>query len=165
MKKTAEVLLDVFNHEASQARVVLSVAKGRDLKFTPGSGLRSMGEVANHLAQIPSLDPAMYCQEIKSIQEAQETEKKLKRTSVDDMLKLFDEGLKEVNKRFSNMTDEEFLANNLQPCYSQGPPKSWAQYLPELTTHLVMHKMQLWMFLKLSGADVNMMTYYGMPQS
>jgi hypothetical protein len=164
MKKTADILLDVFNHEASQARVVLSVVKGRNLKFTPGSGLRNMGEVANHLAQIPSLDPAMYCNEIKSIQEAQVAEKKLMRNSVDEMLKIFDEGVKTVNSRFSAMSDKELLVENLKPCYSQGPPKSWAHYLPELTTHLVMHKMQLWMFLKLSGADVNMMTYYGMAQ-
>ena len=161
MPKIVDVLLKVFNHEAANARVVLKAAKGMDLSFVPKDGMRSMKVLANHLAQIPSLDPAMYCQEIKSIEEAAATEKKLTRDSVDQMLKLFDEGVKKVNARFTNMPDEELLRDQLHPCYDQGPPKSWAHYFPELTIHMAMHKMQLWMYLKLAGADVDMMTYYG----
>jgi hypothetical protein len=161
MAKIANVLLNVFNHEAQQARVVLMTAKSMDLNFVPKQGMRAMREVANHVAQIPSLDPAMYCQEIKSIEEAQVFEKKLVRDSVDEMAKIFDDGVNKVNARFSKMTDVQLMKETLQPCYSKGSPKSWAQYLPELTTHLVMHKMQLWMYLKLAGANVDMMTYYG----
>jgi len=161
MPKIVDVLLKVFNHEAAQSRVVLKAAKGMDLTFVPKEGMRPMKGLANHLSQIPSMDPAMYCQEIRSIEEAQATEKKLTRDSVDQMLKLFDEGVKKVNARFANMADDELLKEQLKPCYEQGAPKSWAHYFPELTTHMAMHKMQLWMYLKLAGADVDMMTYYG----
>ncbi len=59
------------------------------------------------------------------------------------------------------MPDEEFFAKTLKPFYESGPMRSWANYMPEFITHLAMHKMQLWMYLKLAGVEVNMMTYYG----
>ncbi len=59
------------------------------------------------------------------------------------------------------MSEKEFFAKTLKPFYQQGDAKNWTYYMPEFITHLAMHKMQLWMYLKLAGADVNMMTYYG----
>ena len=161
MTDTVEVLLSVFNHEAKQARVVLEVAKNADSKFTPMEGMRSLLEVANHLAQIPSLDYRMYLKEIDSTESAQSWEKKLNRESIDEILVVFDKGIKDVNEFFKGMNDKEFLEKKLKPFYEQGDQKGWDFYMPEFITHIAMHKMQLWMYLKLAGMDVNMMTYYG----
>ena len=77
------------------------------------------------------------------------------------MVEVFEKGIKRVVAYFKGMQDKEFLEENITPCYMKGPPKSWAHYLSDITRHLAMHKMQLWMYLKLAGKPVDMMTYYG----
>ncbi|MFW9832333.1 MAG: DinB family protein [Candidatus Thorarchaeota archaeon] len=161
MPTIVDVLLKVFLHEAQQARCVLEAIKDTDLNYSPKEGMRTLGELANHLAQIPLLDPSMYSQEIADLKQAQAREKALKRNTLPELLTVFDEGIDAVQTRFSKMSETTFFAKTLQPFYEQGDKKSWAYYMPEFITHIAMHKMQLWMYLKLAGVKVNMMTYYG----
>jgi uncharacterized damage-inducible protein DinB len=161
MTTVVDVLLEVFEREAQQARVVLSTINNTPKNYTPKEGMRTLWELANHLAQIPLLDPSMYSGKIANLEQAQAEEKRLKSDDLKGVLSIFDKGIKEVNKRFKKMTEEEFFAKNLKPFYETGPEKNWAYLMPEFITHIAMHKMQLWMYLKLAGANVNMMTYYG----
>ncbi|UCE09468.1 MAG: hypothetical protein JSW61_10920 [Candidatus Thorarchaeota archaeon] len=161
MTRIVEVLLDSFKHEAKQARVVIDVARKAKSRFAPKKGLRTLEALVNHIAQIPTLDPSFYSGELESMEAAQKVEKDLWCKDVDDALILFDEGVEDASERFAEMSDDELLAKNLRPFYETGEEHNWAYYIPEMTRHIAMHKMQLWMYLKLSGLDVNMMTYYG----
>ena len=161
MPSIIEVLLETFEEEAKQARCVLKVIKDSQLSYTPKEGMRTLGELANHLAQIPHLDPSFFDGEITDFEDARAREATLNRKLVTDLITVFDEGLAKVKKRFSKMSENAFFAMNLKAFYEKGPKRNWAHYLPEIITHIAMHKMQLWMYLKLSGAPVNMMTYYG----
>jgi hypothetical protein len=67
-----------------------------------------------------------------------------------------------IHEFISKLSDDQLTENSLKP-FDQEAPKSWAYYIPEITTHLAMHKMQLWMYLKLAGAPVSMRSYYGTP--
>jgi hypothetical protein len=156
-----EVLLDSFKHETHQARVVIDKARMANSDFVPFKGMRSLITLVNHLAQIPTLDPAVYSSELSTGEAVQKKEEEMYRSDVSDILSVFDEGVKHIEKRLSKMSDKELLEKNLRPFYETGDEKNWAYYIPEMTRHLAMHKMQLWMYLKLSGLDVNMMTYYG----
>ena len=156
-----DVLLDSFKHEARQARVVIDKAKVANLDFTPYEGMRSLIALVNHLSQIPTLDPAVYSSELASGEAVQKKEMELHCVDVKDALRVFDEGVKRTEKRFNKMSEKELLEKNLRPFYESGDTKNWAYYIPEMTRHLAMHKMQLWMYLKLSGLSVDMMTYYG----
>jgi hypothetical protein len=156
-----DVLMDSFKHEARQARVVIKKVRMAKHDFVPSKGMRSLIDLVNHLAQIPLMDPSMYSNELKSAEAAQKKEQELYRDNIDGALGVFDEGVERTMQRFSTMSEEELLENSLQPFYETGEKKNWAYYIPEMTRHLAMHKMQLWMYLKLSGLDVNMMTYYG----
>jgi uncharacterized damage-inducible protein DinB len=161
MSNTVNVLLEAFEHEAKQARVVIAAIKDADMDYTPKEGMRTLRELANHLAQIPLLDPAMYSREIEDVEQARAREKELRREDLDGILAVLDEGILAVKQRFTGMADKDFLAKNLQPFYEKEERKNWAYYMPEFITHISMHKMQLWMYLKLAGVKVNMMTYYG----
>ena len=160
MPTIIEVLLDAFEHESKQVRVVIEATGGTDMKYTPKKGMRTLRELANHLAQIPLLDPAMYAREIADVEQARAREKELFREDIDGILAVLDEGVQAVKRRFTGMTEKEFLAKTLKPFYEK-TEKSWAYYLPEFILHMAMHKMQLWMYLKLAGVKVDMMTYYG----
>ncbi|MDO8055471.1 MAG: hypothetical protein Q6361_01290 [Candidatus Hermodarchaeota archaeon] len=161
MSSIIGVLMDTFELEAQQARCVLNVVKDSDMKFTPKKGMRTLGGLANHLAQIPHLDPSIYDGEIASIDEARASETDLNRDTITEILTVFDEGVAAMKKRFVKMTEKTFFAKELLAFYDQGEPRSWANHLPDIITHIAMHKMQLWMYLKLAGYPVNMMTYYG----
>ena len=70
MASIIEVLLDSFELEAKQARCVLNVTKDADLKYTPKKDLRTIGELANHLAQVPLIDPSIFDGELADVKQA-----------------------------------------------------------------------------------------------
>jgi uncharacterized damage-inducible protein DinB len=155
------VLLETFEGEAKQARCVLEAVKDSQMQYVPMEGMRTLGELANHLAQIPLLDPDFFNGKISDVENARAREAELNRETTSDMISILDEGIKAMTQKFSNMSEDEFFSKTLTTFYEQGPKRNWAHYFPEIITHIAMHKMQLWMYLKLSGASVNMMTYYG----
>ena len=154
-------LLAVYLHEAEQAKTVISIIKPEYLGFTPKEGMRSLVELSNHLAQIPSMDLKMYSGELMDFEQTKKHERELKRFNLAELLKVFDDGIEKVKTYFTDMSEQAFYDNKIKPFYDKGPAKNWAFYLPESITHIAMHKMQLWMYLKLAGANVDMMTYYG----
>ena len=165
----SSILLDMLTNESKQTRHVLESAKHVDLQFTPKAGIRPISDLANHIAQIPLIDLKFYSMEFKTLAEVQATEISGRKNSIDEMLIVYDQGIEKIKAFISKLSDEQLLENNLKVTlslfYQDRPEKSWSHYIPEITTHLAMHKMQLWMYLKLTGAPVNMMTYYGIPQS
>ncbi len=161
MSTIVDVLLQVFEHEAKQASAVLRACETVQFEYVPMEGMRTLVELANHLAQIPILDPSLYTRELATAEQTRAREKELYRESLEGLLTVFSEGIQAVKQRFAGMKEKDFFTKNLQPFYEEGSKKSWAYYLPEIITHIAMHKMQLWMYLKLAGAKVNMMTYYG----
>ena len=107
MPTIIEVLLDAFEHESKQVRVVIEATGGTDMKYTPKKGMRTLRELANHLAQIPLLDPAMYAREIADVEQARAREKELFREDIDGILAVLDEGVQAVKRRFTGMTEKD----------------------------------------------------------
>jgi uncharacterized damage-inducible protein DinB len=161
----SELLLEMLVHESKQARFVLTVAKDTDLKFSPNDKMKPLLDLANHIAQIPLIDYKFFNMDFDNFEQTQKLEKELHKDSIDELLTIFDQGIEYIREHFAKLSDEEVLEKNKKPFYEEGPMKNWAHYLPTIVTHLAMHKMQLWMYLKHAGAPVNMMTYYGIPQS
>jgi hypothetical protein len=165
MDTIAKILVNALEHESNQARFVLEAAKDTDLTYTPKDDLRPLIDLANHLAQIPLIDFKFYSKEFQTFEEVQAFEKELRRDDIAKMLEVYDKGIKTLKENISIMSDEQMMEKNLKAFYEEGEEKNWAYYLPEITSHLAMHKMQLWMYLKLAGAPVSMWTYYGVPKS
>jgi uncharacterized damage-inducible protein DinB len=163
IKSVVDTMLEVFIHETNQAKTVISTIKPEYFGFTPKEGMRSLIELANHLVQIPSIDLKLFSGEFKDSEQTRKHETELNRFKVDELLKVYDDGIEEVKTYFYEMSDQDFFMFNIKPFYDKGSMKNWAYYLPESITHTAMHKMQLWMYLRLIGAEVNMMTYYGHP--
>ena len=155
----------MLDHESSQARFVMVAARDSDLKFKPTKDLRPLIDLMNHMAEIPTIDLKFCAMEFSGFEEVRDMEKELHRNTVDDMLTLYDDGMKSIHEYISKLSDNQLTEKNLKVFYEEGPPKSWADCIPEITTHLAMHKMQVWMYLKLAGVPVSMYTYYGVPKS
>jgi len=155
----------MLEHESAQTRSVLSAAEGIDPHYIPCSGIRPLEDLANHLAQIPIIDYKFFTKEFNSFEQVHALEKELRHSAIKDLIALFDEGVATIIKHLKRLSDKSVLKENLKAFFEQGLEKSWAECIPEITTHIAMHKMQLWMYLKLAGAPVSMWTYYGVSES
>jgi uncharacterized damage-inducible protein DinB len=165
MGTISKILLDVIDHESRQTRFVMTAAIGSDLNFKPSDEMRSLFDVMNHLAEIPTIDLKFCKMQFNDFEEVHAMEKELRRDTIDELLALYDRGMETIHEFISKLSDDQLTENSLKPFDQEGPPKSWAHYIPEITTHLAMHKMQLWMYLKLAGVPVSMWTYYGVPRN
>lgn len=165
MDTIPSILLNMLEHESSQARFVLASVKDVDMQFTPMDSLRTLDDLANHLALSPLIDFYCYTKKFQEVEQIQEMEKQLKSDNIEGMLKVFDKGIGIIKEHISALSNNQALEENLKAVYEQGPDRNWTHYLPEITTHLAMHKMQLWMYLRLAGAPVSMWTYYGVPRN
>jgi hypothetical protein len=165
MERIPKILIEMFESESAQARFVLSSAKDVDLQYCPCDDIRPLVELANHLAQIPTLDFKFYTKDFESFEQVHVVEEELRRSTIEDMIVVFDEGVRMLKEHLETLSDEDVLKENLKAFYEQGAEKSWTHYIPEITTHIAMHKMQLWMYLKMAGVPVSMWTYYGVPRT
>lgn len=154
----------MLEHESKQARFVLAASNDVDLKFSPKE-MRPLIDLANHIAQIPLLDFKFFNMDFDDFEQTKKMEKDLRKDSIDELLAVFDKGIDYIKENLAGLSDDEVLENDKKPFYESGSEKNWAHYLPTIATHLAMHKMQLWTYLKLAGAPVNMYTYYGIPHS
>ncbi len=162
MKTIKDVLLDFFEDEIKEVRVVMEKAKEVSLDFRLTEDSRTLLELVNHIAQIPHIDIDIYSGKFPSGEETHKLELKLNKKKIDDALKVFDDSCNYLREYFEKLTDEDLLKETLRPFYEpDSPPRPWTHFLPKLTTHLALHKGVLWSYLKAAKANVNMFTYYG----
>ncbi|NHJ86561.1 MAG: hypothetical protein FK734_13935 [Asgard group archaeon] len=162
MKSRKDILLEMFEDESQEVRFMLVKAKEVSpiSKLTPDT--RTILDLVNHIAQIPRIDIGIYNGELSSGELAHKMELELNRDTMDEAITVFDEGCKYTKNYFSKMTDEELTEAKMRPFYEpEAEFRSWAYFLPKLTTHLVLHKGILWSYLKLTNEKVNMFSYYG----
>ena len=117
MEVIKEVLLDFFEDEVKEVRVVIEKAKEvpHDCRLT--NECRTILELVNHIAQIPRIDVDIYSGKLPSGEDAHKLELKLNKKNIDDVLKVFDVSCKYLRKYFEKLTDEDFLKENIFiPC-------------------------------------------------
>jgi uncharacterized damage-inducible protein DinB len=162
MKIIKDVLLDFFEDEVKEVRVVMEKANDVPLTFRLVKDSRTLLDLVNHMAQIPRIDIDIYSGKFPSGEETHKLELLLNKKDIDEALVVFDNGCDYLRKYFKKFNDEELLKETLRPFYEpDSPPQSWTHFLPKLTTHLALHKGVLWSYLKAAKANVNMFTYYG----
>lgn len=162
MKIMKDVLLDFFEDEVKEVRVVMEKADEVPLTFRLTKDSRTLLSLVNHIAQIPRIDIDIYSGKFPSGKETHKLEILLNKEDLDEVLEVFDNGCDYLRKYFKKFTDEDLLKETLRPFYEPDSPlRSWTHFLPKLTAHLALHKGVLWSYLKAAKAKVNMFTYYG----
>ena len=162
MKIIKDVLLDFFEDEVKEVRVVMEKADEIPLNFRLTKDSRTLLNLVNHIAQIPRIDIDIYSGKFPSGKETHKLEILLNKKDIDEVLEVFDNGCDYLRKYFEKFTDKDLLKETLRPFYEpDSPPRAWTHFLPKLTTHLALHKGVLWSYLKAAKAKVNMFTYYG----
>ncbi len=162
MENIKDILLAFFEDEVKEVRVVMEKAKDVSLDFRLTEDSRTLLELVNHIAQIPRIDVDIYSGKFPSSEETHKFELQLNKENIGDALNVFDDCCVYLRKYFEKLTDEDLLKKTLRPFYEPDSSlRSWAHFLPKLTSHLALHKGVLWSYLKAANANVTMFTYYG----
>lgn len=121
----------------------------------PGK-LRNLIELANHLAQIPAVDTAI----LRGLpeEEIQRTERELWNDNVVGLKGVLREGYEELHRFMEKLSISEFETGSATAFY--GRTQTYAQWLLEVITHLYHHRAQLYTYLRLAGAPVEMRMLY-----
>lgn len=126
------------------------------LDWRPRENMRSMMELANHLAQIPAVD-------LKILQEGTEPEiraleARLHRTNPAELMQVWRDGLASLTEFYLGLTPEQLEQKTGKSYYGHEAPM--AQWLLEIITHSFHHRAQLFNMLKMLGRPVDMFTLY-----
>jgi len=135
---------------------LLSLAREEHLDYRPQEGMRSLRELANHLAQVPAVDLTIL--KGATEKEVQEAERSLDRSDPAGWQEVLRDGQKELYRYIERLSLDEYENNSGTAFY--GRTQTNAQWLLEIITHLYHHRAQFFMYLKLNGYDVSTKTLY-----
>lgn len=119
--------------------------------YRPQDNMRTMLELANHLAQIPAVDYRI----IRGDKEGElgKLEGELARDNGDELCEVVREGVADMSRFYERLSFDEY-ENGSATAYF-GRTQTHAQWLLEVITHMYHHRAQLFMYLKLNGYDVS----------
>ena len=126
------------------------------LDWRPHENMRTVMELANHLAQVPSVD-------LKIMQggteaEVRALEASLRRSSPSELTHVWRSGVGAVAEFYAGLTPEQFETQVGTAFYGHAMPLS--EWLLEIITHAYHHRAQLFTYLKMLGRPVDMFTLY-----
>jgi uncharacterized damage-inducible protein DinB len=124
--------------------------------WSPGKKMRTLIEVANHLAQIPSIDLTIL--QGSSETEVQEMERTLFMNNRVDLTSVWEGGLDAIEQFYGTLPTEEYHTRICKAFYGySATPEKW---LLDIITHGYHHRSQLFTYLKILEAPVDMSTLY-----
>ncbi|MHA1449460.1 MAG: DinB family protein [Candidatus Hodarchaeales archaeon] len=126
--------------------------------WKPADDMKSMGDLANHLARDPIAMLAMFRGEITE-ETYQSAEKGLTLTDAPSLVKTYEKGLKELIS-YLEENIENAREKNLKLFYRESPTSLYSEVF-EMIGHQWFHLGQLFTYLRINGVKVNMGAYYG----
>lgn len=126
------------------------------LDWRPRENMRTLLELANHLAQIPAVDLAIL--QASSQETVRGLEARLSRAEPAEIAVVWRGGVEAVEAFFRPLTAEQFENQVGKAFY--GHEATLAEWLLEIVTHTYHHRAQLFTYLKLMGLPVDMFTLY-----
>jgi uncharacterized damage-inducible protein DinB len=152
-----DLLLEEMELLVRTTKQLLARVKPEHWEFRPHESMRTLEEVATHLAQIPAIDLAI-------LQEQDEVavrilEKELTPDDPSRLPEVMEDGFSRLKAYMVSLPEEEFTGKKTRAFYSE-KPVSQAKWLIEIVSHTAHHRAQLFDYLKQLNYDVNMFDLY-----
>jgi len=151
------LLLDELEWISGNCCRLLGMAKPEHMDWRPQEGMRTLAEVANHLAQIPSVD--LRIMKGDSEQEIKDLEQSLMRQQPQQWCEELRGGVITLRHFIETLSLDDYENGSGMAFY--GRTQTYANWLLEVVTHMYHHRAQLFMYLKLNGYKVDTSTLYG----
>ncbi|GAA5346223.1 hypothetical protein PLACP1_23840 [Planifilum fimeticola] len=153
-----ELLLEELGAGVRTTKKLLARVRPGEWDFRPADNMRSLGELANHLAQIPLVDLAILQE--KSEEEVRRLESEYASSDPEKLCEWMEEGFQSLCDYMRGLDEETFLTRTTKPFYADHG-STQAKWLVEIVTHVYHHRAQLFQYLKQLGHPVNMFDLYG----
>ena len=150
------LLLAELEHIVANCCRLLALIRAADHGYQPRPQMRTLLELANHLAQVPAADYRIMRGDAETQVSAYEEE--LRRESPDDWRSVMREGAADLARYVEHLTHDNYENGSCTAYY--GRTQTNAQWLLEVITHIYHHRAQLFTYLKILGYDVNTRTLY-----
>jgi uncharacterized damage-inducible protein DinB len=151
-----ETLLKVLTQLNGSMEELFAQIQPEHTEWRPRENMRSMLELANHLAQVPTVDLKIMQQGTE--QEVRALEVSLHRSNPAELIHVWRSGLGAVVEFYGTLTPEQFDQQMGTAFYGHSAPLS--EWLLEIMTHSFHHRAQLFTYLKQVGRPVDMFTLY-----
>jgi len=149
-----ELLILEFDQEMKNTRTTLERVPADKKDFAPHSKSMPMGKLAPHVAQLPSFGLTVLT--TPELDFSKRSFTPLQFESTDQLLKALDEGAVKVRAALQNTSDEAWKEN--WKLSFQGKPifsgSRFLAYREMFLNHLVHHRAQLGVYLRLNGKPV-----------
>jgi len=125
----------------------------------PAANMRTLLELAQHLAGVPSVDLLILRE--KSREEVRELEHRIEDdgSDSDKLTAWMASGLKDLKAYMEGLSDEDFLHKQTKPFYLEHATAQ-AKWLIEIVTHAQHHRAQLFNYMKALGYEISMFDLY-----
>jgi uncharacterized damage-inducible protein DinB len=128
----------------------------QDGGYRPRENMRTLLELATHLAQVPSIDLLILQGAPETAIRAREAE--LTSADPERIAQIWTEGVAAVKAHFAPMDATTFATTKGKAFY--GHEATMAEWLLEIVTHTYHHRAQLFTYLKQLGRPIDMFTLY-----
>lgn len=132
--------------------------KPEDLAYRPADNMRTLRELAEHLAAVPDVDLLILQEGTEEQVRALEAEFS-KENGMQGLTERMRGGLARLRAYMDGLSDEAFLQRKTRPFYLEHA-STQAKWLVEIVTHAQHHRGQLFTYLKIRGYEVNMFDLY-----
>lgn len=129
--------------------------------YRPLEGMRSLIELARHLAVVPK-------QELAILQEQSKEEvRRMVGASIatlrdaDTLSNAMRSGVQALKSYMTSLDEADFLYRETAPFFAKHQPAAQVKWLIEITTHLYHHRGQMFTYMKQIGIPVSMFDLYG----
>ncbi len=150
------LLLDELDRIVANCCRFLELAKPEQHDWRPQEGMRTLIELANHLAQIPSVDLRIIKGDTE--QQVEDYERELTRDSGRALCGVMREGARDVRRFMEGLGFDDY-ENGSATAYF-GRTQTHSQWLLETVTHIYHHRAMLFIYLKLNGHRIGTRELY-----
>lgn len=136
---------------------LLRKIRPEDWSYKPVPTMRTLQELAEHLALVPGTDLLILKEQPETV--VREYEAIYVKADAERLITAMEQGLRDLIAYMDGLTEEQFLTQLSTPFYLEHG-SSQAKWLVEIVTHAQHHRAQLFSYLKQLGHEVSMFDLY-----
>jgi Uncharacterized protein conserved in bacteria len=127
--------------------------------YRPAANMRSLLELAQHLAGVPSVDLLILKEASQEEVRQLETRIEADGEDSDKLAAWMGSGMADLKRYMDSLSDEDFLRKKTKPFYLEHG-LAQAKWLIEIVTHAQHHRGQMFNYLKVLGYEISMFDLY-----
>ncbi|MFC4598659.1 DinB family protein [Cohnella hongkongensis] len=159
LKEMKQLLFEELELIVRTSSNLFGKIKAEHWAYRPAANMRSLLELAQHLAGVPAVDLLILQEKIQ--EEVRELEARIEADGgdADKLAAWMASGQADLKRYMESLSNEDFLRKKTKPFYLDHGVTQ-AKWLIEIVTHAQHHRGQLFNYMKTLGYEINMFDLY-----